>query len=663
GRPAQITVRHARFVDAFLPASVPEERGEVRLTPSAELTVAIASGNATQLTAWLRRSARLSDWVVAAGEPSESGDWLFADLEPGEYVLAGLAEAGTLPIEAGIHLAPGAREALALEVRPGRTLSGVLRDTLGSPIEGGQLRITAQETGLPHMAERRLVFESETDAAGTFAVESLPATALQLRITAPWGSDLSRRFEMQDVLEDLEFELEAPLVLRGTVVDAGGDPLEGARVGCLRARKTGELQTFLDTLAPHHVLSDVAGEFTIESVASGEQVVVAAVPPEGRRDLSVGLLDLRADPGQGPFVVALPEQLSVSGTVFDADDGRPLSGAVVAVDLPRRRVSLTTSQTTTDGEGDFELPAPPTPLVLRASAPGYREGEVAVEDPALGEHRELRLVPVHELELTVVTAEGIAAEGVRVAVRSQPPAADASGMHRRARSDVFGQVRFDGVVAGDLTVSLTGNAWKLLAVDPPGARLPADRHLTVVVEARRRERSVTVTGSAIRAEDGGAVAALEIEGLHDGVTIRDGADFRVTGVEPGERKLRATGEGRIPIELGRRDLLPGAVVDLGVLTMHPATAVRVEVQDSEGAPVEGLRLSLLPLAEGAGGVGVESDRIRLNESQPGRYASAHGREGAWKLVLREEGRRVASETVVIETPERGPWRWTVALPR
>jgi hypothetical protein len=145
--------------------------------------------------------------------------------------------------------------------------------------------------------------------------------------------------------------------IRGRILDANGDPVEGAAVRLVSA---GSPSRVLRTAK-----SATAGRFSFAGVGPTAVRVVADHGPDG----AVSSADLRVADGRSiEITLVLSTAGSVFGTVVDADD-HPVAGATLSV----LGVPWSVPDTSTDAQGAFRLTAVPREATfLLAVAPGYR---------------------------------------------------------------------------------------------------------------------------------------------------------------------------------------------------------------------------------------------------------------------------------------------------
>jgi hypothetical protein len=672
GHAGRLSVVHPQYVDLFRAEQSAPAELDLALEPSAQLLVWLEPAPPpealSQLFVWWRRSARPGDWTAHAGRLGAEGRVEFVDLAPGEYALAGRVGGQFVPLRAGLDLAPGQLRVERVVLEAGGVLRGRATDERDRPLAGVRVELVPRSSGLPPDAERARGVVAETEADGEYELRDVAPGPYRLRATTTYGDTRQTELEFEAGAEfrhDLEFA--APVRTTGHVSALGGGAVAGALVRCLPRRDRDGLQSLLLPPGPGApgVRTDERGEFVLEDLPPGEFLVLVVHPPESRPELAPAQLHLPRLAAEGPaeaLEVVLGTGNELRGVVLAAGAETPLEGAEVRLSYTVGRSAVPHSATRTDAEGTFRLQgAPDGSGWLEVEAAGHRPARESVEledGRDLGEFR-FELTPIHPLVVRVLDPEGFGVGGLLVGVQPAYPADAEQDQRRSARerarvrtTDVVGDAYFDAVDSGPLDVYLPGTGFELLEVDPARPQAPEDGRVTLVVRAERRDRTVRLFGTAVRREDGAAVEGLEVDGLEGGVLVVRGERFEVGGVTPGRREPRLLAPGRLPVDLGPQDLLPGSEVDLGAHYMEPATEVVVRLEDPSGAPLDGANVLLRGLDEAAGGLGRDAPVLRLRGAGGGRYTYAWGQPAVWQLVVRHAEHPTHRETVEVKAGPR-----------
>jgi Carboxypeptidase regulatory-like domain/PDZ domain len=168
-------------------------------------------------------------------------------------------------------------EALALVLGIAETATGEVRSSRGDRVEGAEI-VLYTNLGARH---------ARTAADGTFAMKDLAAGAATLRVHAAGFASAARELTIPDSngahpFEIPRIELTEGGTVEGVVVDARGDPVQGARVALDRA------PTYLAVGAtpPGVAVTDADGRFKLGELPEGELTLEAYAPDVGRARVS-----------------------------------------------------------------------------------------------------------------------------------------------------------------------------------------------------------------------------------------------------------------------------------------------------------------------------------------------------------------------------------------
>jgi protocatechuate 3,4-dioxygenase beta subunit len=478
------------------------------------------------------------------------------------------------------------------------------------PLEGALVL-----AGRPGEAPR----QARTDTRGAFRIPLLDSRPVALRAEAPGLAPAELAAARPGT--PLVVRLGPGLVLAGTVRDAQGEPIAGARLELFLERATlgGSGGAPLREAA-----TNPAGAFRLAALPAGPFTL--AVRARGFGD--VRLRRLLAD---RPLDVVLARGAWLTGLVRD-ERGRPLAAASVRL---ASEVAGEPGRTQTDGAGRFALPFPGRDSPMRVVARG------ADSAPALSPR----------LTSPDAAVDLVLPRGARVTGR----VVDETGRPLACQLELL---ELDGVPSralGELVHAEAGPDGRFVLV-----RLPPGRHaLNVAARGRVPQRASVEIGNGseqdlgdlaleaglvlagrIRDPQGRPVALARVAASHDDentvrtVTTESEPDgrFRIAGLPAGEVRLRVEAPGfaaaRASASAG------GAPIEI---TLHPGGSLLGMVVDDADRPVDSFTLE----AETSGGRRSGDESLRRDVMAPdGRFLVEDVAPGRY--------------TVVISAPERAP---------
>ncbi len=322
------------------------------------LALAACGGPAIPLT------GRVTD--AYTGQPVVNATLTFGKREPlttdanGSYVTTAWSPKEQLTIAV-----PG-YEPLTLDLaqRPELTATTPQTKTLEVTLRPNVLRgrITNAYSGEPVANARVLVSDvisATTDANGQYTLQGVPES-FQIQVTAPDFAE-ARADISRSTTHDLALR---PNVLRGTITDRySGQPLAGVEV------RAGAVSATTDDQGRYE-LRDVPENAQISARLDGYDEVTQPLSATTTLDLALR-----------PNVI--------SGTVVDAQTGKPLAEAVV-IATPGITATAVAS-TRTDAQGRYTLENVPEGAYIKALLPGYKRGETQVAEGQLSS--EIKLEP------------------------------------------------------------------------------------------------------------------------------------------------------------------------------------------------------------------------------------------------------------------------------
>jgi protocatechuate 3,4-dioxygenase beta subunit len=485
---------------------------------------------------------------------------------------------------------------------------------------------------------------TQTGADGTFVVGLPPGgPTVQLRIEAP-GFVSAREGDAYDGTETVDVgdvTLSRAAALTGRVVDGRGTPLADATVGLEpgvvpRGENEGLPETCLARTGPD-------GSFRFDGASrSGNRLRV------GKGAFASAALDgLRAGALASPIVLG-PAAVR-TGAVRRVDGRTPATGVLV-----RFEGKAVTRWFETGADGGFTIsdaPAAPGRVVAEGAALGRGEARVAASSPA---PLVIVLDPPTRIAGRVVNAKTLQpVPRVRIEARAQGRAAV-------ARSGPDGRYVLEALAPGTYRVSADEPRFARYVRQDVRVRLGQTRavDLPLTLAATLVGRVVDEEGRPVagavgrlsRPQRGGGGFGGRFRGPRNGdaIAFRTGADgsFRAERLSPGAgQRLTVAHPQFEPRIVGGLSLSPGGVRSGLTVVLRHGLEITGFVRDSEGRPVEGAEVALVPSASERSGGGrfamgraaFDPERTRAASGPDGRYHLAGLEPGAYSLRARKDG--------------------------
>jgi len=620
--PLRRTANAARGAAAAGAASVP---GPLAVTvrysdgsPAANLRVARVDGPT-------------ADWTVEDETATDRDGVATFDELLGEIFVR--TDRGTRVTQAVRAAAPGA---VTIDLPPGLSVRGTVRDDLGRPVAGAEVFVLANDFPAP-----RALARSGPD--GGYWVRDVEADRIEVWATQPGrqrsavavcvgGPGLTAR-------EDLVLAAN-PAAITGLLLDRGGRPAADQPVYAVHRPGVGAPGAAVDWA----LRTDGAGRFALRDLPPGVVDVFA-----GDEHLGVARATLAATAGQThDLTLRVPAGAHVVGQALDAA-GRPGAGLFVILNWAgaelghRDRTGLDRYAATGD-DGRFALPGVlPGRYRLQVGTNGRRVETYL--DVADGQRFEWN--PVFEQgavqRLLVVDSAGAPLPGWGVQWIEAPGAGEPEA---RGRIAGHAWVASDGSAAfHDLTVE-TGTLAFLEPVDRLDTfgvlgKLPSysvagvvrsEQTLRIVVPDDARARG-SLRGRIVDHDGQPSVGTeLHVWPSRWPTTLTSHLDatghFALDGLPPGPYRIAAFRSDADWFEtLGQVELDDGEVRDLGELRLVQRAALTVRVNGSDGAPREGARVRLSRDGDAA----MRADPLR--ELEPGVYTADAVWPAAYELLI------------------------------
>jgi len=312
---------------------------KVEIAPEVEAQVQVVDAQDGKPLA--QAGVEIDEPQTAAGETDQDGIVRFT-LPQGQYKVAKIYKAGyrTAELDATFDVqSTDSRLVLKLESMP--AIKGIARDEAGNPVAGAQVWIVPIGLDVDLVTDEQGAFKGQwdPDAWGT----NLPQVFVVARSEE---KGLAGTVEVASPDRPVEVLMKKGAELAVHLVDAQGKPIEGAPVTAIAL-----LGDMAMTVGQTTCFTDKEGRWVWKALPTGFDYVVDAVAPEfGRRRSTVTLTEAAIDKETVVEIGLSAADLSVTGTVVDAD-GKPVAKASVTV----RGEGQPARGATSDVEGKFKI--------------------------------------------------------------------------------------------------------------------------------------------------------------------------------------------------------------------------------------------------------------------------------------------------------------------
>ncbi len=565
------------------------------------------------------------------------GSFAIEDLIGRTYTITAVAESEVGgPVR---HELTETSEPVIVRLRQAASVIVSVQDDAGGPIEGASVYV--------HSDVDR---EGTTGRDGTARVSGVSRGFAVVSARADGYGPVREAIQVPDrpgAEVSVTLALAEGAAISGRVLSADGAPVAGAQVV---AEDAAEMFSMADPEVDG-VVTDSDGRYEIPAVSAGNVRVVAT-----HDRYPSGSSSLIATDGRRPVTgvdIEMAPAASVAGRVVD-DHGQPAAWASVRV-APARTTDMRRAGVrgaTTDEDGTFEvvgLERRPAQIVATSDGLASAIVELDLGARARLESVELSLEAPARIAGTVVDGDGEPVPEV----------------HVLAYPDVMGE-GMDAVALRGSQQAVTdgGGRFELSGLPEGGYRLQAGRSAAgwsgqapSGVTARTGDDDVTITLHApggvkgrVVLEEGGSPGAFSVAvGGTAGTPFAgaDGGAFEVDGIEPGARTVMVRGPGFASRTLRQVEIEPGAVTDLGTISVTRGRGLSGRVYDASGAPIAGATVVLGSQLFGdgkslTGGLGAFADQMgmRTAETDDG---------GFYEIV----GIPASRQTIAAEHPEGG----------
>lgn len=515
-----------------------------------------------------------------------------------------------------------------IQLPAAQSVTGKVSDETGKPVPGARVRL-----GPFAMFEEDVRFYGEgvSGADGAFSMTS-PEDARDLTARAP-GFAPFRRTAMERKPGAEKITLKRGGIVKGTVLDAGGQPAAGVIV------VSGEVAAE----------TDASGAYALAGIQPGSRSVEALWKDDfaARKD---AVKVRKGEPVEVPLKLA--RAASITGTVIDERTRRPISGVSLnasSASSPMMRFARESEaplrRSRTDSRGRFRIPGlSPQKYAVHATRDGFLPTSIPGVPAATQGKSSVAIALTRAASVTgrVTTEDGKPVAGARVRLfRGDGPMAmlnmrnPAASLFRQdsARTRPDGSFRLKQLAASR-SVTLEAAKEGFAPVKKHGVALKAGETsrdvlfvLALGLQARGRVvdgQGQPIAGAEVRispADRSGMGMGIRVlsrmmrQDKPNAVSGRDGS-FVATGLEEGEVAATVTREGFAEKSFSGLSVQSKEANEWTPFTLNTGAAITGVVRDGQGAPVVGASVGAFGEAGGVREATTDLDGIFRLDGYP-----------------------------------------------
>jgi large repetitive protein len=517
---------------------------------------------------------------IAVGETltDANGDYSLSLLGPETYILTAATE-GYAGQTVGVEIIAGATTTVDLQLeKQAGVLNGTVSDTGSNPL--GNATVIVMKGTVP-------VAQAITDSAGTFSFPHLaPDTYTVTASASGYSTVVLGATVLPQEISSLAFVLQAsPGTIAGQVVDSGNQPIQGATVVIRENTAAGAVVAT--------VLTDGNGQYLVPDLLPQAYVVIVSAPDK-TTVITGAIVTSLTTTTVNVQLADLPG--SISGSIFDATSGQPITGASVEVSVLNQAGAIV-AHANSDLSGNYEITGlAPGVYTITARATNYETSSASATVLANTN------TPV---SLALFASPGeiqgqvLAAGTLQPIAGAQVNALDFNGsVVTSVYSDSQGSFVITGLAQGQYVISASAGGFQSNHV---GAIVLANT--TTPVQLQLNQDFGFINGTAAPGVPGTTIQLFDINNLLIGTVVADGnGTFSFSGVAPGSYVLTATTPGYAVQSVGAI-VQPGQTANVSfTLTPNPAS-ISGTVLDTGMQPIVNAVVRILDLNETTIGFG------------------------------------------------------------
>lgn len=236
-------------------------------------------------------------------------------------------------------------------------LAGVITGPEGQPLAGALVTLFEDRSDIAaSILQGDFLAQTESGADGAYRFEPPVQRNLMVRVDhLDWAmQSVGSVFLKHGQQRRIDFQLRPGLPLQGEVMDAGGNPLVGARV-----RVVDQSVRAMDptTAVERELVTDAAGRFSFTTLTPGYKSVTASM--EGYASAGRNGVIINQKRAPETIVLKLEEGHAIRGRVIDGN-AQPIEGVLISAEPIRRGIeniaNAVYQPVKTDDAGEFVYP-------------------------------------------------------------------------------------------------------------------------------------------------------------------------------------------------------------------------------------------------------------------------------------------------------------------
>ncbi|MFT7616927.1 MAG: protocatechuate 3,4-dioxygenase beta subunit [Planctomycetota bacterium] len=308
----------------------------------------------------------------------DSGNFIFENIVPGEYAVAVTADGKEFKHSEKITVQEGAAmKKLVIDLLPGCTIKGTIKDENGIPIPDALIAVLRDSRGgMPTVFK---TLKTRSDGNGRFEFTQLGKSRYNYMIRAVGFASIGEDFNVEEKdNKDLEIVMKKGIIIRGKVTLEGtGEPIAGAEVITFENNAPMSTESISDADG-NYELKDITPEGRLMLIVQHNDYKLVIPKKTGRDFMPFAAIQIKVTGDEGPVItkdITMTGGGTVKGQVIDQDSGKGIANAKVTVTAAESMGTFSSgggATAMTDAMGNYSIDGvKPGKFSVQAKAAGY----------------------------------------------------------------------------------------------------------------------------------------------------------------------------------------------------------------------------------------------------------------------------------------------------